>query len=43
MLFEWHSLDHVPVADSYEPAPHNPNTPYDYFHINSVGLAPDGS
>jgi hypothetical protein len=43
VLFEWHSLDHVPVADSYETAPHNPNTPYDYFHINSVGLAPDGN
>jgi Arylsulfotransferase (ASST) len=43
VLFEWHSLDHVPVADSYQPAPRNPDEPYDYFHINSVGLAPDGN
>jgi hypothetical protein len=43
VLFEWHSLDHVPLSDSYEPAPRNPNEPYDYFHINSVGLAPDGN
>jgi hypothetical protein len=43
VLFEWHSLDHVPVADSYQPAPRDPNIPYDYFHINSVGLAPDGN
>jgi hypothetical protein len=43
VLFEWHSLDHVPVADSYQPAPRDPNTPYDYFHINSVGLSQDGN
>jgi hypothetical protein len=34
---EWHSLDHVPLSDSYSPA----NTtstewPFDFFHINSV-------
>jgi hypothetical protein len=43
VLFEWHSLDHVPVADSYEPAPGDPNIPYDYFHLNSVGLSSDGN
>jgi hypothetical protein len=43
VLFEWHSLDHVPLSASYEPAPRNPNEPYDYFHINSVVLAPDGN
>jgi hypothetical protein len=43
VLFEWHSLDHVPLSDSYEPAPRDPNEPYDYFHINSVGLAADGN
>jgi hypothetical protein len=43
VLFEWHSLDHVPVADSYQPAPRDPNVPYDYFHINSVGLSSDGN
>jgi hypothetical protein len=43
VLFEWHSLDHVPMRDSYVPPPRNPNVPYDYFHINSVGVAPDGN
>ncbi len=31
------------ARDSYQPAPRNPNTPYDYFHINSVSLAADGN
>jgi hypothetical protein len=43
VMFEWHSLDHVRVADSYQPAPRDPSIPYDYFHINSVGLSADGN
>jgi len=43
VLFEWHSLDQVPVSDSYQPLPANPATPYDYFHINSVNLDSDGN
>ncbi|HEX5449009.1 MAG TPA: arylsulfotransferase family protein [Gaiellaceae bacterium] len=39
VLFEWHSLDHVPFTDSYAPL----TPPYDYFHVNSVGLHPDGN
>ena len=39
VLFEWHSLDHVPFTDSYAPL----TQPYDYFHINSVALHPDGN
>jgi hypothetical protein len=39
VLFEWHSLDHVPLADSYQPV----DSPYDYFHINSVSLDVDGN
>src|SRR6266542_3889151 len=38
LLFEWHSLPHVAVSESYEHMPEE--IPYDYFHINSV--APDG-
>jgi hypothetical protein len=34
--FEWRALDHVPVADSYLPAPSDRSTPYDYFHLNSL-------
>jgi hypothetical protein len=38
VLFEWHSLAHVPLADSYVPPPTSAATPWDYFHINSVNL-----
>jgi hypothetical protein len=43
VLFEWHSLDHVPLSDSYQPVPTSSSTPYDYFHINSVNLDNDGN
>jgi hypothetical protein len=43
VLFEWHSLDHVPLSDSYQPVPASSSTPYDYFHINSVNLDNDGN
>jgi hypothetical protein len=39
VLFEWHSLDHVPLTDSYSPV----LDPYDYFHINSIDVALDGN
>jgi hypothetical protein len=31
VLFEWHSLDHVPLDESFI-------KPYDYFHINSIDV-----
>jgi hypothetical protein len=36
--YEWHSLDHVPLTDSYMPVGHNgtPVSPWDWFHINAV-------
>jgi hypothetical protein len=41
---EWHSLDHVALSDSYAaPSPADEKWPYDYFHLNSVDLHPDGS
>ncbi|HYM55873.1 MAG TPA: arylsulfotransferase family protein, partial [Solirubrobacteraceae bacterium] len=40
VMWEWHSLGHVAVSDSYSKVPALPTTPYDYFHINS--LAADG-
>jgi len=43
VLLDWHSLDHVPLSDSYEPVPKRPDRPYDYFHVNSVSLAADGN
>ena len=36
--YEWHSLDHLPLADSYMPVGHGgtPLSPWDWFHINAV-------
>jgi hypothetical protein len=34
---EWHSLDHVPLSDSYSTATTtSASWPFDYFHINSI-------
>ncbi|HTX31811.1 MAG TPA: arylsulfotransferase family protein [Solirubrobacteraceae bacterium] len=43
LLFQWDSLDHVPLTDSYEPLPGSAGQPYDYFHINSIQQQRDGS
>jgi hypothetical protein len=39
VLFEWHSLDHVPVEESHSPI----LTPFDYFHVNSIDVDLDGN
>lgn len=39
VVFEWHSLDQVPITESYVPMA----SPYDYFHINSVEPESDGT
>jgi Arylsulfotransferase (ASST) len=36
VMWEWHSLGHVDVSESYSPLPGDPANPYDYFHVNSV-------
>jgi Arylsulfotransferase (ASST) len=36
VLFQWDSLDHVPLNDTYEALPTNAGNPFDYFHVNSV-------
>jgi Arylsulfotransferase (ASST) len=38
VLLEWHSLDHIPLEESF--APVGPD--WDFFHINSVDLDGDG-
>jgi hypothetical protein len=48
VLFQWDSLDHVPLSESYTPLPpEGPKVgyrnPYDYFHINSIQLEGDGN
>ncbi|WP_300614317.1 arylsulfotransferase family protein [Trebonia sp.] len=44
VIFEWNSLDHVPLTESMVPIGQTgtPGSPYDYFHINSIGVAWDG-
>jgi Arylsulfotransferase (ASST) len=41
VLFEWHSLDHVGIEASYRALPENEQTPFDYFHINSIDVDSD--
>lgn len=46
--FEWHSLEHVPLAESLqannEPAKNaTKKRPFDYFHVNSIDDAPGGN
>jgi hypothetical protein len=43
VLFQWNSADHVPYNASEQPLPASPTTPWDWFHINAVHLAWDGS
>ena len=49
VLFQWDSLDHVPLSAGYTQAAraaHIANgigNPYDYFHINSIALDRDGN
>ena len=47
VLFEWHSIDHVPIEESYEQAPPasqgDAAAPFDYFHLNSIAEDADGT
>ncbi len=43
VLFQWDSLDHVPVSASYQPIPANTGHPWDYFHLNSAQLIGNGN
>jgi hypothetical protein len=38
VLLEWHSLDHIPLHESYAPV----SADWDFFHINSVDVDGDG-
>jgi hypothetical protein len=43
LLYQWDSLDHVPLTDTYEGLVKSAGAPFDYFHINSVQLQNDGN
>jgi len=42
VLFEWHSLEHVALEESYWEPKENQEEPFDYFHINSIDIHDDG-
>lgn len=43
VLFQWDSLDHIGLGDSYSPVAKHPGTAWDYFHVNSIQAQADGS
>jgi hypothetical protein len=45
VMWEWHSLDHVAITESYSkpPPPSAAAGVYDYFHINSLDVDPHGN
>ena len=44
VMFEWTSLDHIALSDSYSvPTTSSPRWPFDFFHLNSINLDPDGT
>jgi len=43
VMYEWHSLDHVPLGNAYVSAkPTSRKEPFDYFHINSIDVEQNG-
>ncbi|GHF07679.1 arylsulfotransferase family protein [Streptomyces fumanus] len=42
-LLNWSALEHVPVTDSDLRTPPDGTAPYDFLHVNSVGLDTDGN
>jgi Arylsulfotransferase (ASST) len=46
LVWEWRCLDHIPLSESYlavKKTGRKKTKPYDYFHINTIADAPDGS
>ena len=43
VLFEWRSLEHVGIEESYASIPDDPAFRYDYFHINSIDVDHDSN
>jgi outer membrane protein assembly factor BamB len=41
VLFEWRSLEHVALEESYYGLPEDPDWAFDYFHINSIDIDHD--
>jgi Arylsulfotransferase (ASST) len=44
VVFDWRSLDHVGIEETYQPLEGDGTRkrPFDYLHLNSIDAAPDG-
>ena len=43
VLFDWRSIDHVRLVESYYHLPRDPGRIFDYFHVNSIEIDHDGN
>jgi hypothetical protein len=43
VMFEWHAYGHVPLSNAYSKVPTYSGGVWDWFHINSIDLEPDGN
>jgi hypothetical protein len=43
VIFAWNAAAHIPLSDAIVPAPRTPGHPWDAYHVNSIGVSPDGS
>ena len=43
VMWEWHSIGHVDVSESYSKLPATPAAAFDYFHINSLSTDSHGN
>jgi hypothetical protein len=43
VVWEWHSIEHVPLSESQATPPASATASYDYFHINAVNWDEDGN
>jgi Arylsulfotransferase (ASST) len=43
VMWEWHSLGHIALAASHSTPPSDASTPFDYFHVDDVGVFSNGS
>ena len=41
--FDWNALEHVAIQESYKPVPASGKNLWDYIHVNSLQMLPDGS
>ncbi len=43
VLFEWSAAEHIALSESYVAAPKDPGALFDFFHMNSIDVLPDGN